>query len=158
MNVWQSFTLYTNCSLWWGKFFIKEAGVRRENSPTPANASPHLLQQWPLLTPPLFCSIWIFPSLNKSATVSDSVRFNKTGEGFTLTLCLTEVLNDPTKKKKAAFATKYATAAAANQTRLWMDGGSQNWPRWGNYGQSQIALCRKNIAFILWEKLLRERS
>lgn len=37
---------------------------------------------------------------NKSATVSDSVPFNKTGEGLTLTLCLTEVLNDPAKKKK----------------------------------------------------------
>lgn len=88
MNVWQSLS---RCTLiaprWWGKFFIKEARVRRENSPTPANASPHLLQQWPLLVSP-FWSIWISPSLNKSATVSDSVPFNKTGEGFTLTLLL----------------------------------------------------------------------
>lgn len=75
----------------------RESGGK--NSPTPANGSPRLLQQWPLLVFP-FCPIWIFPSLSRSATVSDSVPFDKTGEGFTLTLCLTEVLNDSTKKKK----------------------------------------------------------
>lgn len=46
-DVWQSLKVYSNCSLWRDKFFIKESGVRWEKSQMPPNGSPHLPQQWP---------------------------------------------------------------------------------------------------------------